>query len=100
MAKKKRSSSKREVVDTGRNKMFGKRGAKGRFTEMDDVGRSLSTDRRRAAKTATKSGYGDQGDRRTGAKRAAKGANRATKRGTTGAKRATKRASAGKRKKR
>jgi hypothetical protein len=60
----KRGSSKRSTVDTGRNKMFAKRTAKGRFKEMDDVGRSLSTDRRRTAKKKTKSGYGDQGDRK------------------------------------
>jgi len=34
--------------------MFAKRHAKGQFTEMDDVGRSLSADRRRTAKNATK----------------------------------------------
>ena len=60
----KRSSSKREVIDTGRNRMFGKRDARGQFKEMDDVGRSLSSDRRRKAKTHAKSGHGDQGDRR------------------------------------
>lgn len=63
MAKKARSSSKRESIDTGRNKSFAKRGAKGRFKEMDDVGRSLSADRRKTAKKKTKSGFGDQGDR-------------------------------------
>jgi hypothetical protein len=61
-ARKKRSSSKRELIDTGRNKMYAKRGATGRFKEMDDVGRSLSADRRKKAKTKAKSGYGDQGD--------------------------------------
>jgi hypothetical protein len=59
----KRSTSKREAISTGRNKMFGKRNAKGQFKEMDDVGRSLSADRRRAAKRSVKSGFGDQGDR-------------------------------------
>ena len=59
---KKRSSTKRELIDTGRNKMFAKRGAKGRFKEMDDVSRSLSADRRQKAKTRSKSGHGDQGD--------------------------------------
>jgi len=29
----KRSTSKRVLIDTGRNKMFGKRNAKGQFTE-------------------------------------------------------------------
>ncbi len=59
----KRSSSRRELIDTGRNKMYAKRDAQGRFREMDDVGRSLAADRRRHAKTKTKSGHGDQGDR-------------------------------------
>jgi hypothetical protein len=59
----KRSSSRRELIDTGRNKMYAKRDAQGRFREMDDVGRSLAADRRRQAKSRTKSGHGDQGDR-------------------------------------
>ena len=63
MAKKKRSSSKRELINTGRAKAFAKRAARGRFKEMDDVGRSLSADRRRTAKKKVKSGHGDQGDR-------------------------------------
>jgi hypothetical protein len=65
----KRSSSKRELIDTGRNKMFAKRNASGWFKEMDDVRRSLSADRRTSAKRSVKSGHGDQGDRkRTSAK--------------------------------
>jgi len=59
----KRDTSKRELIDTGRNKMYAKRDVQGRFREMDDVGRSLSADRRRRAKTSVKSGHGDQGDR-------------------------------------
>jgi hypothetical protein len=59
----KRTSGKRELVDTGNAKMFGKRGARGRFKEMDVVGRSLTSDGRRQAKTSSKPGYGDQGDR-------------------------------------
>ena len=49
--------------DTGRNKGFAKRTAKGQFKEIDDVGRSLAADRRRSSKTAVKSGHGDQGNR-------------------------------------
>ena len=64
-----RSSARRSTVDTGKNKMFAKRTARGRFKEMDDVGRSLSTDRRKAAKKKTKSGYGDQGDRKAVSKK-------------------------------
>ena len=60
----KRPSGKRDLVNTGRNKSFAKRTASGRFKEMDDVGRSLGSDRRRAAKKKSKSGYGDQGDRK------------------------------------
>jgi hypothetical protein len=59
-----RSTSKRELIDTGRNKMYAKRSASGQFKEMDDVGRSLSADRRRKAKTSVASGQGDQGDRK------------------------------------
>ena len=60
----KRSSRGRELVDTGSAKMFGRRDAQGRFKEMDVVGRSLSTDRRRQAKTASAPGQGDRGDRK------------------------------------
>ena len=65
----KRNSTKRELVDTGRNKMFAKRNAKGQFKEMDDVGRSLTADRRRTAKTVSEAGHGDKGDRPQGAKK-------------------------------
>ena len=56
-------STKRELIDTGRNKMFGKRDVQGRFKEMDDVSRSLPADRGRTATTVSKAGHGDQGDR-------------------------------------
>lgn len=59
----KRSNTKRELVDTGRNKSYAKRDVRGQFKEMDDVGKSLAVDRRRAAKTTVKAGHGDQGDR-------------------------------------
>ena len=62
MATKKRGSRKRELIDTGRDKRYVKRDAEGRFKESDDVGRSLSADRRRKAKTKVKPGYGDEGD--------------------------------------
>lgn len=60
---RKRSTTRREVIDTGRNRSFGKRTTTGRFKEMDDAGRSLAADRRRSAKKKVKSGHGDQGDR-------------------------------------
>ena len=59
----KRGSSKRELIDTGRNKMYGRRDARGRFSEMDGVGKSLASDRRQSAKTKAKRGQGDRGDR-------------------------------------
>ena len=59
----KRGSGRRELIDTGRNKMYGRRDEQGRFSEMDDVGRSSSTDRRRSAKTKAARGHGDRGDR-------------------------------------
>ncbi|HJR58454.1 MAG TPA: hypothetical protein VJ813_03615 [Vicinamibacterales bacterium] len=60
----KRSTSKRELIDTGTSKAYAKRDVRGQFKEMDAVGRSLSGDTRRQAKNKTKSGHGDQGDRR------------------------------------
>ena len=59
-----RSASKRELIDTGRDKRFVRRDPKGRFKESTDVGRSLTQDRRKHAKTAVPSGQGDKGDRR------------------------------------
>ena len=59
----KRASGRRELIDTGRNKMYGRRDERGQFTEMDDVSRSLSTDQRRNAKTKAPRGQGDRGDR-------------------------------------
>ena len=55
--------SGREAIDTGRDKRFVRRDAQGRFKESDDVRRSLGQDRRRKAKTASKSGQGDRGDK-------------------------------------
>jgi hypothetical protein len=65
MAKKtaKRSSTKRDRVNTGSDARYVKRTAKGRFKESDDVGRSTKADQPKKAKKAVKSGYGDQGDR-------------------------------------
>ena len=60
----KRSSTKRERLDTPTGSHFAKRSAKGQFKEMDSVSRSLKADRRTKAKRAVKSGHGDQGDRK------------------------------------
>ena len=64
-----RRSSKRELVNTGRDKRFVRRDSQGQFKEVDELGRSLGTDRRRSAKTATRSGQGDRGDRRRTSKK-------------------------------
>ena len=63
MAKKTRSSTKRDLVKSRSGKSFAKRTGKGRFKEMDGVKRSLASDRRKKAKRKVKSGRGDQGDR-------------------------------------
>jgi hypothetical protein len=55
---------KRELIDTGRDKRYVRRDTEGRFKEVEDVGRSLSQDRRRKAEHASKPGYGDRGDRK------------------------------------
>jgi len=60
----KRSTSKRERLETPTGSHFAKRDARGRFKEMDNVGRSLAADRHTKAKTPVKSGHGDQGDRK------------------------------------
>jgi hypothetical protein len=54
----------RERIDTGTDKRYIRRDAKGRFKESDDVGRSLSQDVRKSAKTSVKAGQGDRGDRK------------------------------------
>jgi hypothetical protein len=59
-----KKAAKRELIDTGTNKLFVRRNARGTsFKEVEDVGRSLTADRRRKAKTVTKPGQGDRGDR-------------------------------------
>jgi hypothetical protein len=59
-----RGSGKRTLVNTGTDKRYVRRDSQGQFKESDDVGRSLSADRRKRAKTVSKSGQGDRGDRK------------------------------------
>ena len=59
----KKKAAKPELIDTGADKRFVRRGARGKFKESDDVGKSLTADRRKKAKTKVKSGQGDKGDR-------------------------------------
>jgi hypothetical protein len=56
--------AKRELIDTSTDKRYVRRDKSGRFKESDDVGRSLTSDRRHKAKTVAKPGQGDRGDRR------------------------------------
>ncbi len=59
----KKREDKRELIDTGSDKRFVRRNDDGTFEESDDVGRSLSQDVRKHAKTKVKPGQGDRGDR-------------------------------------
>jgi hypothetical protein len=63
--KKKKSAHKRELVAPRGDKRYVRRDDQGRFDEVDDVGRSLSADRRKKAKHTAKPGQGDKGDRRS-----------------------------------
>ena len=63
MAKKTVKPAKRTRIDTGTDRRFVRRARTGRFKGSDDVGKSLTGDRRQAAKTKVKSGQGDKGDR-------------------------------------
>ena len=58
-----RRAAKRELIEPRDDKRFVRRGTAGQFTESDDVGRSLPTDRRKKARTKAKRGQGDKGDR-------------------------------------
>ena len=56
---------KRELIEPHEgDKRYVRRDEEGRFTDsQDDVGRSLSQDRKREAKTRSEKGQGDRGDR-------------------------------------
>jgi hypothetical protein len=58
-------AKKRELIEphTG-DKRFIRRDDQGRIKESDDVTRSLSQDQRTRAKTVSKPGQGDRGDRK------------------------------------
>jgi hypothetical protein len=66
-------AAKRELIEPNEgDKRFVRRDAKGQFSESDDVGRSLSQDRKRKAKGTSQSGQGDKGDRNAGRSRSTK----------------------------
>ena len=55
----------RELIEPNPgDKRFVRRDEQGQFEESDEVGRSLSQDRKQDAKTQSKSGQGDKGDRK------------------------------------
>ena len=60
-----RGKGKRELIEPNGDKRYVRRDDQGRFTESDDVGRSLSQDQKRDAKTTAKRGEGDRGDRKS-----------------------------------
>jgi hypothetical protein len=58
-------SAKREKIGSGPSARYIRRDDQGRFTsDQVGVGRSLATDQKRRAKTTSKPGQGDRGDRR------------------------------------
>jgi hypothetical protein len=58
-------AAKRKLIEPhSGDKRFVRRDAKGQFNEVDDVGKSLAADIRQKAKTVSKPGQGDRGDRK------------------------------------
>jgi len=62
MAKKK-TTSKRERIDTGTDVRYVRRDDEGRFKESVDVGRSAAIDQKKKARKKAPPGQGDRGDR-------------------------------------
>jgi hypothetical protein len=62
---KRKTAGKRELIDTGTNKLFVRRNERGTsFTKVVDAGKSITRDKRTKAKRKVASGQGDRGDRR------------------------------------
>jgi len=58
-------ADERELIEpTEGDKRYVRRDEEGKFKESDDVGRSLSQDQKRDAKTESEPGQGDKGDRK------------------------------------
>jgi hypothetical protein len=57
-------ASKRELIAPNGDKRLIRRDEKGRIKESDDLGKSLSQDVKKSAKTTVKSGQGDRGDQK------------------------------------
>lgn len=57
--------SKRELIEPNKgDKRLVRRDDEGQFKESDDLGRSLSQDVRKKAKSKVQSGQGDRGDQK------------------------------------
>ena len=57
-------AGKRELIEPNKgDKRYVRRDENGRFSEVEDVGRSSAQDQKRSAKTKSKPGHGDRGDR-------------------------------------
>ena len=64
-AAKKKAAGRRELIDTGTNKLFVRRNERGTsFKKVVDAGKSITRDKRTKAKRKVPSGQGDKGDRR------------------------------------
>jgi len=62
---KKKTAARRELIDTGTNKLFVRRNERGTsFKKVVDAGKSITRDKRTKAKRKVPSGQGDKGDRR------------------------------------
>ena len=55
---------KRQRIQSNGGARFVRRDSRGRFDEVESVGRSLTQDRRRDAENEAKPGHGDKGDRK------------------------------------
>lgn len=60
----KAGAAERERIDTGADTRLVRRKSSGQFKESDDLGKSLTADRRTKAKRRVQSGQGDKGDRK------------------------------------
>jgi hypothetical protein len=59
------AEKKRELIEPNEgDKRYVRRDEEGKFKESVDVGRSLSQDQKQSAKTESKPGQGDKGDRK------------------------------------
>jgi hypothetical protein len=58
-------AGKRELIEPHEgDKRYERRDAEGKFSESDDMNKSLSQDKKRQAKSIAEKGQGDKGDRK------------------------------------